>query len=210
MRRHDDWEDKIRDQLLESAEVKRRAARVCCPAIQRAAEIIADCLRSGGKLLVCGNGGSAADAQHIAAELVGRLRPGSERPPLAAIALTTDTSALTALANDYGYEMVFQRQVEALGRQGDVLLAISTSGRSQNVLRAVAAAASRGMTSVGLSGGAGLLAAVVDVEVVVPSEDGQRIQEAHIAIGHIICGLVESLLSTEAKEQPAWVTGSVT
>ena len=200
--------DEARRQLLDSAEVKRRAADWCSDAIGRAAEAIADSLGRGGKLLVCGNGGSAADAQHIAAELVGRLRPGQDRPPLSAIALTTDTSVLTALGNDYGFQFIFQRQLEALAWPGDVLLAISTSGGSENVLRAVAEARARGMTTIGLTGGdGGPLANAVDIDIVVPSEDVARIQEAHIAIGHILCGLVESMLLEEVKQE-TWVTGS--
>lgn len=201
-----DWREEIRRQLLESAEVKQRTAERCGDAILGAAQAVAAALRCGGKLLACGNGGSAADAQHIAAELVGRLRPGPPRPALPAIALTTDSSALTALGNDYGFEFVFQRQLQALARPGDVLLAISTSGRSQNVLRAVAEAASLGVATIALTGGdGGRLAQMANIAVRVPSDDGQRIQEAHIAIGHILCGLVESMLA-EVQEE-AWVTG---
>jgi D-sedoheptulose 7-phosphate isomerase len=154
---------------------------------------LAQCLRDGQKLLLCGNGGSAADCQHLAAELTGRFQ--SERPPLAALALTTDTSALTCIGNDYGFEDVFSRQVAALGRPGDCLIAISTSGRSPNLLRAAQAARERAMTVVGLLGrDGGSLAALCDHAVVVPGADTARIQEAHIFIGHAWCGLVEHAL----------------
>lgn len=199
----DAWRESICRQLSDSAEIKRRLSDSGGGAILAAAEAIAASLSRGGKLLTCGNGGSAADAQHIAAELVGRLGPASSlRPPLAAIALTADTSILTAVGNDYGFEALFQRQVEALGRPGDVLLAISTSGRSDNVLRAVAAAAAGGLATIGLSGGdGGMLADAVDIDIVVPSDSPQRIQEAHITIGHIICDLVEQMLFAQAPSR---------
>ena len=140
--------------------------------------------------MLCGNGGSAADAQHLAAEFVGRfLREREARP---ALALTTNTSVLSALGNDYGFERVFARQVEAWGNPGDVLLALSTSGNSINVLEAVAVAMQRGLTTIGLTGGdGGRLAAVCDIPIVVPSASTPRIQEAHITVGHILCDLVE-------------------
>lgn len=190
------YREEIAAQLLESARVKWRLATVSPEAILEAAEAIAQSLRGGGKLLACGNGGSAADAQHIAAELVGRLAPGRERPALPALALTTDTSALTALGNDYGFEEVFARQVQALGRPGDVLLGISTSGNSPNVLQAVRCARALGIRSIGLLGGeGGRLRRLVDLAIVVPSDVTARIQEAHITIGHIVCDLVERMLA---------------
>jgi D-sedoheptulose 7-phosphate isomerase len=194
------WRWEIRTQLTESAAVQSRTAESCSETILAAARLIARSLAEGGKTMLCGNGGSAADCQHIAAELIGRMN-GWERPALAALALTTDTSALTALSNDFGYEMVFQRQVEALARPGDALVAISTSGRSQNVLRAVAGATRLGVSTVALTGeGGGPLADLVDIAIRVPSSDSQRIQEAHIAIGHVICYLVERLL-VDGKEK---------
>lgn len=151
---------------------------------------LAECLQKGGKILLCGNGGSAADCQHIAAELTGRLR--TERTPLAALALTTDTSALTCIANDYGFEQVFARQVRALGNTGDCLIGISTSGNSSNVVEAFAVAHDLGMTRVGLLGcDGGRLRRECDLCVVVPSNDTARIQEAHIFIGHTICEEIE-------------------
>jgi D-sedoheptulose 7-phosphate isomerase len=151
---------------------------------------IAAALRAGGKVLVFGNGGSAADAQHLAAELVGRFR--AERAALAALALTTDSSVLTALANDFGFDSVFRRQVEALGRPGDVAFGISTSGRSPNVLEAMRAARARGLVTVGLTGGGGgSLRGLVDHLIDVPHADSQRIQEVHAMDVHVVCQVVE-------------------
>jgi D-sedoheptulose 7-phosphate isomerase len=161
--------------------------------VEAAARTIARCLHNGNKLLLCGNGGSAADSQHIAAELTGRFV--RDRRPLAALALTTDTSALTCIANDYAFDQVFVRQVQALGRPGDCLLAISTSGRSANLLQAVDAAALMGLDTIGLLGGdGGLLRKRCHQAMVVPSRTTARIQEAHIFIGHNLCGLVEEAL----------------
>lgn len=161
--------------------------------VERAGALMAGTLAAGGKLLVCGNGGSAADSQHIAAELTGRFV--RDRRPLAALALTTDTSALTSVANDYSFEEVFARQVTALGRRADCLLAISTSGHSRNVVRAVEAARAAGLHVIGLLGrDGGALRALCDVPIVVPSDSTARIQEAHEFIGHTLCGLIESAL----------------
>lgn len=161
--------------------------------IERAGRLIAEALRSGRKLLLCGNGGSAADSQHIAAEMTGRFV--KDRRPLAAIALSTDTSALTCIANDYSFDEVFSRQVTALGGPGDCLLAISTSGNSRNVIRAVHAARGAGMRVIGLLGrDGGALRALCDVAIVVPSQTTARIQEGHIFIGHTLCALVEEAL----------------
>jgi D-sedoheptulose 7-phosphate isomerase len=161
--------------------------------IATAAERIAGCMRDGRKLMLCGNGGSAADCQHIAAEFTGRFC--TDRPPLAALALTTDCSALTCIGNDYGFDDVFVRQVLALGQRGDCLLAISTSGNSRNVLRAVEAARERGIATIGLLGrDGGALAGRCDLPLVIAGADTARIQEAHIFIGHALCGLVEHAL----------------
>ena len=163
------------------------------PVIEQAGGLIAATLSQGGKLLLCGNGGSASDSQHIAAELTGRFL--KDRRPLAAVALTTDTSALTSIANDYSFDEVFSRQVLGLGRKGDCLLAISTSGNSRNVLRAVEAARAVGISVIGLLGrDGGALRALCDVALVVPSTTTARIQEAHIFIGHTLCALVEQAL----------------
>ena len=150
-------------------------------------------LRGGGKLMLCGNGGSAADSQHLAAEFTGRFI--KDRPPIAAIALSTDTSALTCIANDYSFDAIFARQVQAIGKPGDCLIAISTSGNSGNVLAAVAAAKALGITCIGLLGrDGGKLKAECDIAIVVPSQVTARIQEAHILIGHSLCGAVEQQL----------------
>jgi D-sedoheptulose 7-phosphate isomerase len=171
-----------------------RGLSALSPVVDEAARAVASALREGHKLLLCGNGGSAADAQHIAAEFTGRFV--SERRPLAALALSTDTSALTCIANDYGFEEVFRRQLLALGQAGDVLLAISTSGKSPNVVRAAEAARSLNVRTIGLLGcGGGSLAALCDTAIIVPSDVTARIQEAHVFIGHTLCSLVEQALS---------------
>ena len=177
--------------LRESAAVKLRLARTHGPAFDRAAAMITGALRSGRKILFCGNGGSAADSQHLATEFTGRFL--FDRRPLPAIALTTDSSALTAIANDYGFASVFARQVEALGVPGDVLVAISTSGRSPSIIRAVAAARRRGLGVIGLTGATGrAFAASCDAAFVVPHRLSPRIQEAHITIGHVLCEIAEA------------------
>ena len=164
------------------------------------AQAIIGALRAGNKLLVIGNGGSAADAQHIAAEIVGRYK--QERPAHAAMALTTDTSALTAIANDYGFEQVFARQVAGLGRRGDVLLALSTSGRSPNVLAALRTARERGLVTIGFTGSKGeTLGALCDHLLVAPSDDTAIIQQIHLAVAHGICDEVEQALMREDKRK---------
>lgn len=167
--------------------------------IDKSIQELVQSLRNGGKILLCGNGGSAADSQHIAAELTGRFI--KERPPLAAIALSTDTSALTCIGNDYSFAEIFSRQVRALGRVGDCLIAISTSGNSVNVLKAVADAKALGICTIGLSGrDGGTLAREADICIVVPSAVTARIQEAHILIGHTICGGIEQGLGLVESE----------
>lgn len=181
----------IEERLRDSIRVKEEVLKQTVPSIERVARLLIEALGQGHKLLLCGNGGSAADSQHIAAELVGKLLV--KRRALPVIALTTDTSALTALGNDFGYEAIFQRQVEALGVPGDVLIGISTSGNSPNVLEAVKTARKMGLKSVGLVGrGGGALAGMVDQALTVPSDNTQRIQESHITIGHILCELIEA------------------
>ena len=180
----------IESLLRQSAEVKLKMIDACTPTIAQIAGLVIDSLESGGKLLLCGNGGSAADAQHLAAEFVGKFR--ARRDPLPAIALTANTSTLTAIGNDWSFEEVFARQVEALGRKGDVLLALSTSGESENVLRAIDRARSMGMLAVGFGGGGGSpMDSRVDICLKIPSSETPRIQEGHILAGHIICDLVE-------------------
>jgi D-sedoheptulose 7-phosphate isomerase len=188
--------ESIRRQFLASAAVKQEAARSMAEPVAAAAEMVLAALRAGHKVLLCGNGGSAADAQHIAAELVGRYT--RERRGFPAVALTTDTSGLTAIGNDYGFEQIFARQVEALAQAGDVLIAISTSGNSPNVLRAVERAQELGVATVALSGhDGGALRAAADLCLVAPHEETARIQELHITIGHILCDLVEVALVNE-------------
>lgn len=180
----------IAGHLAESARVKQAVAERCLPDISAAARTLVDAFRSGHKLLACGNGGSAADAQHIVGELVCKLT--MERAALPAIALTTNASILTATSNDYAYDQVFVRQVEALAQPGDVLIAISTSGRSVSVNQAVELARTRGAHTVAFTGcDGGELAQLCDVAIVVPSASTQHIQEAHIAIGHVLCEIVE-------------------
>lgn len=166
---------------------------VFCNTIDAIVELTANALGSGGKLLLAGNGGSAGDAQHLAGEFIGRLN--YDRAPTAALALTTDSSVLTAVGNDYGYERVFERQILGLGSAGDVLMAISTSGRSPNILRAIDAARDKGLKVVGLTGrSGGEMAGRCDLCLHAPSDSTQLIQQIHITAGHIICGLVEARL----------------
>ena len=185
----------IADILLTSAEVKRLTAAHCSEAAMQAADMIATSLRGGGKLMLCGNGGSAADSQHLAAEFVATLDHRRPRAGLAALALTTDSSFLTAYANDFGYEGVYARQVETLGRSGDVLIGISTSGNSANVIAACKAARDAGISVVAMTGeGGGGLADHADILLDVPSKVTMHIQESHIALGHVITLAVERRL----------------
>jgi len=196
----------IKQHLQQSASVKQRTAELCHQEILAAATLMTEAYRNGGKLLLCGNGGSAADCQHMAAEFVNRLRADFERPGLPAIALTTDSSFLTSFANDYEFEGVFERQVQTLAKPGDVLIGISTSGNSANVIRAVKAAQALTMQTIVLTGSGGHLAEMANVAISVPSTNTQYIQEAHLAIEHILCALVERnlfpmLLSTSSGER---------
>ncbi len=188
-----DKEKFIHDSLKESSDVKLKMEEACKAEILVAVQGIADAFRNGKKLLLCGNGGSAADSQHIAAEFMIRLSHHVQRPALPAIALTTDTSNLTAGGNDIGFENVFARNVEGLGNEGDVLLVISTSGNSPNIIKAVDKAHDKKMFVIGFLGGSGgKLKDIVDLPIVIPSSNTQRIQEGHITAAHIICELVES------------------
>ncbi|MBI1953183.1 MAG: D-sedoheptulose 7-phosphate isomerase [Candidatus Omnitrophica bacterium] len=180
--------------LSESIETKTQVLKNLVPAIGRVAELWIRTLEAGGKILLFGNGGSASDSQHIAAELVGKLKV--KRRALPALALTTDTSALTAIANDFSFEQIFERQVEALGSPGDAAVGISTSGSSANVLAAIRRAKAMGLTTVAFTGrGGGDLAKLADEAIVIPSDSTQRIQESHITIAHILCELVEARFS---------------
>jgi D-sedoheptulose 7-phosphate isomerase len=181
--------------LRESADVKLRTIEACRSDVLQAIDLIVDAYSHGHKVLFCGNGGSAADCQHLATELMIRLNHDLKRPALGAISICTDPSNLTAGGNDIGFENVFARNVEGLGSEGDVLVAISTSGSSKNVVLAVETARRKGMRTLGLLGGTGgTLRQMCDVVVVVPSENTQRIQETHITLGHIICESVEQKL----------------
>ena len=187
---------RVRSHFQDAIALKQRMSEALAPAIARAGEALAESLRRGHKVLACGNGGSAADCQHFAAELVGRFE--RERPGLPAVALTVDSSALTAIANDYSYDAVFAKQVEALGREGDVLLAISTSGNSGNVIAAMQAAKARGMAVVALTGrDGGKMAAMVgpgDHHLNVAHERTARVQEVHILALHCLCDTIDNVL----------------
>jgi len=182
----------ISGQLADSASVKQKTIDACTEAVLRAESLIVASLRNRGKLLFCGNGGSAADAQHLAAEMVIRLSHDVRRPGLPAISLATDTSVLTAGGNDIGFENVFARQVEALGHPEDLLIAITTSGNSENIVNAMKMARAKQMKS-GLfsGGGGGKCRALADISIIIPSENPQRIQETHITLGHILLEMVE-------------------
>ncbi len=182
----------ITESLKESSETKLKIEQGCKEDILKAVNILSEVYGNGNKLLLCGNGGSAADCQHIATELMIRLSHHIQRPALPAIALTTDTSNLTAGGNDIGFENIFARNVEGLGNKGDALIAISTSGNSHNIIKAVEMAHKKGMKIIGLLGGdGGKLKPIVDLPIVIPSSNVQRIQEGHITVAHIICELVE-------------------
>jgi D-sedoheptulose 7-phosphate isomerase len=192
---------KINLSISESIEVKNLLLMECGGPIADAARVLAQVYKNNGKILFCGNGGSAADCQHLAAELVIRLRSHINRPALGAIALTVDPSIMTAGGNDISFENVFAREVEALGRSGDALVGISTSGNSENVLRAVRQAKSQGLITIGLLGGSGgKIINECDYTVVVPSKVTARIQESHILIGHIWCEIIEETLFPEKFE----------
>jgi D-sedoheptulose 7-phosphate isomerase len=187
---------RINNHFNDSAQVKLKAMEALAQPLAAAGELMAACLKNEGKILACGNGGSAGDAQHFSAELLNRFE--MERPPLAAIALTTDSSTLTSIANDYSYEEVFSKQVAGLGRSGDVLLAISTSGNSPNVLRAIEAAHARKMRVVALTGKqGGKLSALLrngDINLCVPADSTARIQEVHLVCLHCMCDVIDCLL----------------
>lgn len=185
--------DKIKDLILESIQVKEELMRKHLGEIVEISNLIIDSLKKGGKVIIFGNGGSASDSQHIAAELVGRFK--KDRAALPAISLTTNTSIITALANDYGYEIVFAKQIEALGNKNDVAIGISTSGKAKNVASGLKQAKKIGLKTIALTGGdGGELAKIADLTLIVPSAVTARIQEAHITIGHIVCEMVEQAI----------------
>jgi D-sedoheptulose 7-phosphate isomerase len=202
--------DMVTAHLRASAAVKERTAETCAAAILAAADVVSATFRKGGKLLSCGNGGSAADCQHLAAEFTSRLSADFARPGLPAIALTTDTSFLTAYANDFDFDGVFARQVQALGKRGDALLWISTSGNSKNVSRAVETAKALGLSTFALTGSSGRLKDLVDLAICIPSDNPQHIQEAHLAVEHILCRLVERSIFGEGGTGDWGIPRSVT
>ena len=198
MNKPDSMRREIAQRLEESAQIKEAIAKSKISEIEHMVKFIIMAYKTGGKVVLLGNGGSAADAQHIACELVGQF--ALKRQALPAIALTTDTSILTAVANDYGYDAVFSRQIEALVNEKDIVIGISTSGNSPNVVEAIEMAKMKGAKTIGLTGGnGGKLAEVADLALIVPSDITPRIQEAHITIGHIVCELVEKELAAPAQ-----------
>ncbi len=181
----------VENEFSEHFKTLEKSREILPEKIAKIGAILNECLKKKGKILICGNGGSAADAQHFAAELSGRYK--KERKALAGIALTTDTSALTAIGNDYGFEFIFSRQVEALGRAGDVLIGISTSGKSENVLNAFKKARQMGIKCVGLSGkGGGAMNELCEINLIIPSDDTARIQEMHILSIHSLCQIIDN------------------
>jgi len=184
--------DSVARMLKEGSDLRLKMAETMAAEIVTAATTIAEAFKAGRKLLLFGNGGSAADAQHIAAEFMNRFL--IERPPLPAIALTTDTSVLTSIANDYAFDEIFSKQVKALGKKGDVALGITTSGSSGNVLKALRAAKKLGMTTIALTGEGGKAGSLADIALQIPSRSTPRVQEAHIAVGHILCDLTDTIL----------------
>ena len=181
--------------LEDGIAVKRSCVESHLDDIIKGADMLADCVAAGGKVMLFGNGGSAADAQHLAAEFVNRFQ--IERPPLAAIALTTDTSILTSIANDYRFDDIFSKQIKALGKKGDIAWGLSTSGNSPNVVKAVQSARKLGMTTIGMTGRGGELAECADLVLAVASDTTARVQESHITLGHILCELLERKLYPE-------------
>ncbi len=190
--------ENINSSIKESIDTKQKLLNECSSEIEKCGLIIAEALKNGGKVMFCGNGGSAADAQHLAAELVVRLRGNVNRPALPGMALTVDPSIMTAGGNDFGFENVFARSVEAYGKKGDILIGISTSGNSKNVLLAIEKAKRMGITTISLLGaGGGKINSLSDYSVIVPSDVTARIQECHILIGHIWCEMTEEILFPE-------------
>lgn len=182
----------INDNFEESIKVKQDALKECNAALVEASKLVVGSFRNRGKLMICGNGGSAADAQHYAAEMVVRLSHDIKRPGLPAVALTTDSSILTAGGNDIGFDLIFSRQVEALGHPEDILMVISTSGNSKNILNALVAAKEKNIKSIGFLGtGGGICKEVLDIPIIVPSNNTQRIQETHLLMGHVLLEIIE-------------------
>ncbi len=198
------YRKKAETHLVESIKVKQGTLEKCMDSILAAAQLIVNTFLSGGKVLLCGNGGSAADCQHMAAEFVNALDKNLVRPTLPAFALTTDSSVITSFSNDFGFDGVFERQVQGLGKPNDLLIGISTSGNSKNVIRAMIAANTNKMHTLALTGNSGQLQKIADVAIAIPSKNTQYIQEAHLAVEHILCELVEHYLYVGIKKKELW------
>ncbi len=188
------YQEKIQQRLLETAEVKKNTAQECLTSILEASNLIVNIFKGGNKILICGNGGSAADSQHMAGELVCALNKEFERPGLPAISLSTDTSVITAYANDFNFEGIFSRQVQALGKPGDLLIGISTSGNSKNIIAAFKMAKEQELKTLALCGEGGDLVSLADIAISIPSNNTQYIQESLLSVEHIICEIVEEKL----------------
>jgi len=198
------YRKKAETHLVESIKVKQATLEKCMNSILAAAQLIVDTFLSGGKVLLCGNGGSAADCQHMATEFINTLNKDFFRPTLPAFALTTDTSVMTSFSNDFGFDGVFERQVQGLGKPNDLLIGISTSGNSKNVIRAINAANSLKMHTLALTGDSGQLQKIADVVISIPSNNTQYIQEAHLTVEHTLCELVEYYLFVGIKKKELW------
>jgi len=198
------YREKAKTHLLESIKVKQLTIEKCMDSILSAAQLIVNTFSQGGKVLLCGNGGSAADCQHMATEFVNTINKSFFRPTLPAFALTTDSSVLTSFSNDFGFEGVFERQVQGLGKPNDLLIGISTSGNSKNIIRAMSAANANKMHTLALTGDSGKLLNLADIVIPVPSRNTQYIQETHLAIEHILCELVEHYLFVESRKEQLW------
>lgn len=198
------YRKKAETHLTESIKVKQLTLNKCMDSILSAAQLIVDTFLSRGKVLLCGNGGSAADCQHMATEFVNTLDKNFLRPTLPAFALTTDTSVITSFSNDFGFDGVYERQVQGLGKPNDLLIGISTSGNSKNVIRAMVAANSLKMHTLALTGDSGKLQKIADVTIAIPNKNTQYIQEAHLSVEHILCELVEHYLFVGIKKKELW------
>lgn len=198
------YRKKAEKHLVESIQVKQLTLETCMDSILAASQLIVDTFLSGGKVLLCGNGGSAADCQHIAAEFVNMLDTSLKRPTLPAFALTTDSSVMTSFSNDFGFEGVFERQVQGLGKRNDLLIGISTSGNSKNVVRAIVAANAKKMHTLSLTGSSGKMSKLADLSIAIPSKNTQYIQESLISVEHILCEIVEHYLFVKLKKKEIW------
>ena len=198
------YRKKAETHLVESIKVKQMTLEKCMNSILAGSQLIVDTFLSGGKVLLCGNGGSAADCQHMATELVNTLSKDFFRPSLPAFSLATDTSVMTSFSNDFGFEGVFERQVQGLGKPNDLLIGISTSGNSKNVIRAIETANTIKMHTLALTGNSGKLGKIADVVISIPSKNTQYIQEAHLTVEHILCELVEHYLFVGIKGKELW------